>query len=119
VIFLGQQDFVAKRNGSRLFQHGRDRTIFFFAQLDGMLDRGGVELAAQLVNQLEPGPYHGRLGGALAGHDNFERLELLPLFLENDDDIGGRASTERDEEHLHGSRGGVGLAIGVERDSVS
>ena len=84
-----------------------------------MLDRSFVELATQLVNQLEPGPDHGRLGRALAGDDDFERLELLPLLLENDDDIGGRAGAERDEEHLHGSRGGVGLAIGVEREGVS
>ena len=55
-----------------------------------MLDGGVIEPAAKAVQDFEFRPDRGRLLGAFARTDNFERLQLLPLLLKNTDDVGGR-----------------------------
>src|SRR5437667_1685274 len=113
------EDFVAVGEGGGLLQHGGDGAVFFFAQLDGVLDRGFVQPAAEAIEELELGPHGGRVGSALAGSDDFERIEFLPLLFENDDDVGGGAGAKGDEEKLHRAGSFVRFAVGIESDRVA
>src|SRR5262245_39978097 len=105
--------FVLPSEGRGFFERGRNRTVFFFAQPNRLLYAGFFEIAAQSVKQIELGPDLGRLLGALSGADNFERLKLLPFFLEDNDDIGRRTCTESEKQKFHRAGRGVGVAVGV------
>src|SRR3989442_10058938 len=113
------EDFVAVGEGGGLLEHGRYGAVFFFAQLDGVLDGGFVQPAAEAIEKLELGPHGRRVGGAFAGGDDFERIEFLPLLFENDDDVGGGAGAKGDEEKLHRAGSFVRFAVGIESDRVA
>src|SRR6266704_238979 len=84
------QDLIAPGKSGRLLEHRGHGTVFVFAELDGALDGGVIELAAQAIKNIKVGPDRGRLLGALAGTDDFERLQLLPFLFENGHDVRGR-----------------------------
>src|SRR5215471_12050724 len=84
-----------------------------------MSDAGFFETAAKAVEKVEFRPDLGRILGALARTDDFKGLQLLALFLENDDDVGGSAGTQGEQKEFHGAGSGVGGAVGVERDGMA
>src|SRR5207247_198239 len=88
-------------------------------ELDGVPDGGIVELAAQTVQDFELAPDRGRLLGALARTDDFERVQLLALLFENGHDVGGGAGAERHEQEFHRAGSLVGLAVGIEGYGVA
>src|ERR1700676_2603592 len=117
--WVGRENLVAPGKRGALLQGRRDGAVFLVTELDGVLDGGVIESAAQAIEHFELGPYGGRLGRALAGTNHFQRFQLLPLFLQHDNDVGGRASSQRQEQQLHRTGRRIGLAIGIDRDAVT
>ena len=115
----GGKNFVAPGDGGGLFQHGGDGAVFFLGQGDGVLHGGFVERAAQAEEDFELGPDGGRLGGAFAGAEDFQRFQLLALFFEDDQHVRGGAGAQRHQHHLHRAGSLVRFAVGIERDRVA
>src|SRR5205085_5218767 len=112
-LAAGRQNFVAPGNGGGFLEHGRDGAVFVFAELDGVLDRGVIELPAQTIENSQLDPHRGRLLGAFAGTDDFERFELLAFLLKDGYHVGRGAGAERHKHQLHRAGRLVGLAVGV------
>src|SRR5580704_8185771 len=92
--FRRWKDFVAPGKLGGFLEHRGDGAVFLLAKLDGVFYRVFVKRPAKAIKNLQFYPDSGRLGGALTGTDHFERFELLSFFLEDADDIGGRASAK-------------------------
>jgi len=100
-------------------EHGGNGTVFFLAESNGVASSTFVYMAAHTVEKFNCFPDGRRSGGAFAGADNFERLELLALFLEDNDDVGGSASAEGYENEFHGAWSLVRIAVGIEGNGVA
>ena len=108
---------MTPRELGRFLQNCGDGTVFFFAELDGVLYARVIELAAQAENDIELGIDARSIGRTFAGADHFEGMEPLAFFLEDDDDVSGGAGTESHEKQLHGSRGGE--VFGIKSDGMA
>src|SRR5271169_4620185 len=93
-----RQDFVAPRHLCRFLKHGRHRAILFLGQLNRVFDRAFLHSAAQAKEHFQFHPHSRGLRRALARADHFERLEFLPFFPKNNDDIGCRAGSKRHQD---------------------
>ena len=119
------EDFVAEGDLSGFSESSGDGAVFLLTEGDGVADGFFVEWAAggvaatQFVEEFELDPDGRRRGGAFAGDDDFEGVELLAFLGEDTHDVGGGASAESDEKHLHGARRRVGAAVGIERNAVA
>ena len=104
---------------SGFLEHGGNGAVFFLAECNRVARGGFVDLAANAIEDFDFFPDGGRSGGTFAGTDDFKGLQLLAFFLEDDDDVGGSAGTQSGEEEFHGAGRGIGITIGIERDSVA
>jgi hypothetical protein len=84
-----------------------------------LFDTGFLEVAAKAKENIELGPDLGWIVGALTGTDDFEELELLALFLEDDHDVGSGAGAEGQQQEFHGAGRSVGAAVGVYGDGMT
>src|SRR5579862_8773154 len=110
-------DFVAPGKLSGFFESSGDGAIFFFTELNGLLDAGLFQFATEAKEDVEFGPHARGFGSAFAGADHFEGFKFLALFFEDDDDVGGGAGAEGHEEELHGAGGSE--MVGIEGDGMA
>src|SRR5713226_6223246 len=89
------KNFIAPRKRRRFPEHGRNRAVLVFAELDSVLYRGVVELATETIEHFKLGPDRGRLRRTFARTNHFQRIELLSFFLQDDDYVGGGAGAQR------------------------
>src|SRR2546430_12891815 len=88
------KDFIAPGKRRCFPEHGCNGTVFFLAELDGVLYGRVVELAAKAIEQFQLDPHRGRLRGALAGTNDFQRFELLPFLFQDAYNVRGSASSQ-------------------------
>ncbi len=112
-------DWITPCERGGFLERSGNGTIFFVAKLDGAFNGGFLEPASEAVEDFQFGPHRGRLWRALAGADDFEGFELLALFLEDDDHVGGGASAERQEKQLRRAGSLVGLAVRIDCEGVT
>src|SRR4030095_13048498 len=87
-LIRGWKNFILPGELRGLLERGGNGAVFFFAELNGLFDGGFFEMAAKAVENVEFAPDLGRVWSAFAGADDVERLKLLALLLEDDDDVG-------------------------------
>src|SRR5579859_110745 len=115
----GRKDFMAPGKRGGFLENGGDRTVFLLAELNGVFHGGFVQRSAKAIENFQFFPDGGRLGGAFAGADDFQRFKFLAFFLQDADYIRGRARAESHQDKLHRSRGFVGSAVGIDGDGVA
>src|SRR6266436_5449977 len=80
-----RKNFIAPGKRRGFPEHGCNRAVLLFTELNGVFYRRVVELAAQTIDHFQLNPDRGRLGSTFAGTNHFQRFELLPLLFEDGD----------------------------------
>ena len=87
----------------RLIEHGRDGTIFFHREVNGPLYFCLIQVAGEGVMEVDGGENGwDYIAGAFPVNSDAEVLYLLPLLLQNQDDVDGAAATEAHQYYFHG-----------------
>src|SRR5713101_8035914 len=113
-----RKNFIAPRKRRRFPEHGRHRTVLVFAELDGVLHRSVVELAAETIEHFQLNPDGRRFRGSFARTNYLQRFELLPLLLEDHDHVGGGTGTQRKKYKLHRAGRFVRRTVGIDGNRV-
>jgi hypothetical protein len=84
-------------------EHGGGGAVFFFGELDGAFNCGGLQvLAFQLVDELDVSEDFGFFARPFCFELNFARRDFFASLFQNHYDIECGAAAKPEEQHFHG-----------------